>query len=73
MKRPTDRAENPGKPLLLEENRIRGDLRPASPSDMMRLQIQGVSRIPALSSVRASCNQISFASRHPNRSKAERV
>jgi hypothetical protein len=73
MKRPTDRAENPGKPLLLEENRILRDLRPGSPSDMMRLQIQGVSRIPALSTVSASRSQIRFASRHPSRSKAERV
>ncbi len=36
---------NPGKPLLLEGIRIQGDLRRWSPSDMMRQQIQGVSRI----------------------------
>jgi len=36
---------NPGKPLLLEGIRIQSDLRRSSLSDMMRQQIQGVSRI----------------------------
>jgi hypothetical protein len=43
--RRTEGHSNPGKPLLLEENRFSRDLRPSGPSDMMRLQIQGVSRI----------------------------
>ena len=41
--RPGRSDSNRGKPLLLEENQIDPDLRPCSPSDMMRQQIQGVS------------------------------
>ncbi|MEO1935688.1 MAG: hypothetical protein ABGX04_13010, partial [Myxococcales bacterium] len=45
---PRHRSEDPSKPLLLEGNRILSDLRLRDPSDMMRLQIQGVSGLFAL-------------------------
>ena len=51
MKPPPVRSvNNRGKPLLLEENQIDPELRPRSPSDMMRQQIQGVSRISSIPS-----------------------
>jgi hypothetical protein len=42
-------AQDSGKPLLLEGNRSCGRLRRGAPSDMMRLQIQGVSGFSAQS------------------------
>jgi hypothetical protein len=66
-------TRDPSKPLLLEGNRIVGHLRLSHPFDMMRLQIQGVSRFLALRDSRLTAGPEPAAWAAVNESNSKRT